>query len=495
MVHLLVHKALMRFPHYLYRTASQIWHFRQRIPSDLQVLMGRAVIKRTLRTRDVLTAQRRALELAQQYAQVFAVARRQGVAKDSIPAVDDIVKSAKKAKPYKIIRSPDGTVQIEANGDKDHGHAMEAWDRVQVESIGPVWRESFVQQLPANIESSNSKVSTPSSALRGGGVPPLAIGRAAVQWLANIKPDTLPKTFSIKSAAVNGFVAFYGDKKPLGEVSRVDVGRWVEAMKKSGLSTPTLVNKTSYLRGFFDWSKARGLYVSDGNPAQGQVIFRMRERRARRVLGFKAFPADQIRILFHRDAFHNLSPSGRWGALIGLYTGMRVAEVGQLALSDFVEVGGIPRFRITNEGLGQSVKTDASLRTVPIHPHLIELGILDRVKMLRKHGEKRFFPKVKFNVVNGAGNWLSTTFTRHIGASLVLPEKGKYGFHSLRKTFVQELQTLGVPSEIRAAYVGHELDDEHHATYSRAPTSRELFDAVSKLDWKLDLKTLAELLH
>jgi hypothetical protein len=65
------------------------------------------------------------------------------------------------------------------------------------------------------------------------------------------------------------------------------------------------------------------------------------------------------------------------------------------------------------------------------------------------------------------------------------PEKGKFGFHSLRKTVVQGLQSAGVTAELRAAYVGHELDDEHHGAYSRAPTMRELLEAVKKLDWNL----------
>lgn len=63
------------------------------------------------------------------------------------------------------------------------------------------------------------------------------------------------------------------------------------------------------------------------------------------------------------------------------------------------------------------------------------------------------------------------------------PEKGKFGFHSLRKTVVQGLQSVGVTAELRAAYVGHELDDEHHGAYSRAPTMKELLDAVSKLSF------------
>jgi len=146
---------------------------------------------------------------------------------------------------------------------------------------------------------------------------------------------------------------------------------------------------------------------------------------------------------------------------------------------------GIPCIRITNEGKGQSVKNDASLRTIPIHPALLALGLLERVEELRAAGEVRLFPRVKMDGVNGAGNWLSKAFTRHVTAHLRLPEKGKFGFHSLRKSVVQGLQTVGVPSELRAAYVGHELGDEHHGTYSRKPTMSELLVEVSKMTWSV----------
>lgn len=81
----------------------------------------------------------------------------------------------------------------------------------------------------------------------------------------------------------------------------MDVDRWVEALRASGLQTPTIANKTGHLRGFFDWAKARGVYPSfakDDNPAAGQVAFRTKEKGARRALGFKAFSVDQIRILY-----------------------------------------------------------------------------------------------------------------------------------------------------------------------------------------------------
>jgi len=40
-----------------------------------------------------------------------------------------------------------------------------------------------------------------------------------------------------------------------------------------------------------------------------------------------------------------------------------MAEVEQLTLSDFIEVEGIPCFRITDEEEGQSVKSDISVQT------------------------------------------------------------------------------------------------------------------------------------
>jgi hypothetical protein len=144
-------------------------------------------------------------------------------------------------------------------------------------------------------------------------VPPLAIGKAVTQWLLAIKAETIPKTLSIKSTAVNGFASYYGEKKLLGEVGRVDVDQWVEALRISGLSTPTLTDKCYYLKGFFALAYARGLYPSKDNPAEGQVIYRTREKRALRTLGFKASTTEQNASLYSKTNFEKLSEAARWG--------------------------------------------------------------------------------------------------------------------------------------------------------------------------------------
>lgn len=472
----------MRIPHYLYLAPSGVWHFRQRLPAHLAKQAGQAAIKRSLGTRDLLTAQRCALELAHRYAEAFAVSRGWGVSRDDKPTLDASIQALKKRRVYEI-EFPNGAKLKTDGSQAEHDRAMQAL--TEIERIGLLSKEPYVQQQRAQAVASPTSSSSFVSAT--------PIGKAVTQWLAEIKPTTKPKTLTIKAAAVESFAKLYGVRKPLSEAGRIDVGQWVQALRASGLETPTIVNKCSYLRGFFDWAKARGYYphfAKDENPAAGQIVYRTREKRARRALGFKAFTQTEVRALFSGQALESLSEAARWGALIGLFTGARVAEVGQVALKDFVDIDGVPCIRITDEGTGQSVKTETSNRTIPLHPALIALGLLERVNALRNANEKRLFPKVKMDGVNGAGNWLSKAFSRHISANVTPPEKGRHGFHSLRKTAIQELQTLGVSSEIRAAYVGHELDDEHHASYSRAPTAIELLEAVSKLDWKLDLKSV-----
>lgn len=131
-------------------------------------------------------------------------------------------------------------------------------------------------------------------------------------------------------------------------------------------------------------SQAAGHYPMGDNPAAGQVKFGVREKRLRRKLGFEAFSEEHLRVIFSPESLKKLKDPERWGAWLGLYSGARVSEIGQLRLDDFYEADGLPRFRITADGLGQSLKRDASERVVTIHPKLVRLGLLDHVDALRK---------------------------------------------------------------------------------------------------------------
>ncbi|WP_454643832.1 hypothetical protein [Bradyrhizobium liaoningense] len=91
-----------------------------------------------------------------------------------------------------------------------------------------------------------------------------------------------------------------------------------------------------------------------------------------------------------------------WGFLICILTGMRPGEVGQLKCADICTDGEFYYFdlrpfdarggRVALQDL-RNLKTNAAGRVIPIHPLLIELGLLERMQDLIDKGEERLFPE------------------------------------------------------------------------------------------------------
>jgi hypothetical protein len=83
-----------------------------------------------------LSAQRYALEWASQYAQAFAVARGQGMARDSKSSLDEVRAGANQGRKYEL-ELPNG-VKLKTDGSQaEHDRAMEALDRIGVLSKEP----------------------------------------------------------------------------------------------------------------------------------------------------------------------------------------------------------------------------------------------------------------------------------------------------------------------------------------------------------------------
>ncbi|MDH0383731.1 site-specific integrase, partial [Comamonas aquatica] len=142
-------------------------------------------------------------------------------------------------------------------------------------------------------------------------------------------------------------------------------------------------------------------------------------------------------------------PAAYWLPIIGLYTGARIGELAQLLVSDITEEDGVPVIRITDEGEGQSVKTSASLRSLPIHSELIRLGLLDYAEDVRKQDPKgSLWPLLKN--ANIASAWFSK-YRKSIGL------EGRWlDFHSLRHTVRTRLYKAGVSEKVMDAITGHE---------------------------------------
>lgn len=138
-----------------------------------------------------------------------------------------------------------------------------------------------------------------------------------------------------------------------------------------------------------------------------------------------------------------------WVPLIAMYTGARCSELCQLLVHDIDAKSAIPTIRITDEGEGQNVKSDAGHRTIPIHSELIRLGFLDYVKSVDGPVLWPNLPQRK----GKPGGYFSQWFG-FLRKELCIPPSTD--FHSFRHTVRSTLSTASVPEAVIDRLLGHE---------------------------------------
>lgn len=158
-----------------------------------------------------------------------------------------------------------------------------------------------------------------------------------------------------------------------------------------------------------------------------------------------------------------------WGYLICLFTGMRPGEVGQLECSQIRTDGTFFYFdlrdfdartgRVALKDL-RNLKTNSSGRVVPIHPILIELGLLDRMEELSNSGEKRLFPEwEKYVRKDGTVRWsqpLSKSW-QYIKKLLKI-ERQDVSLYSSRHFMAELLDNDAIAQRTRDRILGHAGD-------------------------------------
>ncbi len=99
------------------------------------------------------------------------------------------------------------------------------------------------------------------------------------------------------------------------------------------------------------------------------------------------FTGADIARIFEPKHFLAEDEETRWAMLIALFAGLRPSEAAQLEVDRIHDVRGGLCFQIEGE-----TKTPGSRRLVPVHPHLIALGIRDRLAKLSSQQKTMFFP-------------------------------------------------------------------------------------------------------
>ncbi|MCL4678884.1 MAG: site-specific integrase [Alphaproteobacteria bacterium] len=199
------------------------------------------------------------------------------------------------------------------------------------------------------------------------------------------------------------------------------------------------------------------------------------------------------------DTGHLILKDGQfWLPLIGLFMGMREAEILQLTPEDIKEEDGILYFDV-NRNDGKDAKTDPSIRLVPVHPELIKMGFADylteRKKVVKNKG--RIFedgitiPKNMEIIKNYSRNF--SEYTVRIG--MRSQKDGREVFHSFRHNLQTALGKAGVQNILSCQIVGHEKPEKEMTTgdlvYDHNNLSlRDKYEIISKAKYDVDLSHL-----
>ena len=234
------------------------------------------------------------------------------------------------------------------------------------------------------------------------------------------------------------------------------------------------VNKDyQHVRTLFAWA-AEHDHIAQ-SPAT--VLHDVEEGRAQDAR--KAFEDTDITAFFAEIAKKAKEPYGLWIPRIMAYTGCRMGEAAQLRKADVRMEQGIAVFDFNEESEQKNLKTEGSARRVPIHPRLLELGILDFVAGCT---EEFLFPeRVRFtaNPVRGNMDLLSKELNRSLRNAGVTDKRKTV--QSFRGTLATRLKDLGVAEYHIAEVVGHENDNITSGRYGKRTNLVALRDVVARL--------------
>lgn len=279
---------------------------------------------------------------------------------------------------------------------------------------------------------------------------PTSLTNLVELWWAEMKLLGLaPKTYESYAATFRKFAAFL-ETNDAGQVTPDDVIRFKDHRLASGIKPRTIKDvDLAALKSVFGWAvDNKKLKV---NPAEG-VKLKVPSAQKAKNRGF----TDEEAIALLRAAWNR--PRGkekpttyaayRWVPWLCAYTGARVGEMVQLRKQDVVQREGVWFVEIDPEA--GTVK-GGKRRSVPLHPHLIELGF----PSFASTSETDYLfisPRADGNVrgpSQGIKNRLSDA------ARETVPDRSVQPNHGWRHRLVTLSRKYGLDQELRRMITGH----------------------------------------
>jgi len=323
------------------------------------------------------------------------------------------------------------------------------------------------------------------------------------------KREVKPAAESEMDKAIRRFIQLHGDLA-ITDIKRIQVSEFKDALLKlpsrpkhairdmpvlevirlmEGDTTtprlkPTSVKKDiSVIHAVLQWAVDNG-YI-DSNPA---TLMKVRTDK-RAVEQRLPYSPDDLLIIFNSPIFTEgfrmdggAGEAAYWLPLIGLYTGARLDELGQLRVKDIHHEDGIWYIDINTDGENKKLKTLSSKRKVPLHKNILTKGFTEYLSSLKQSG--MLFPELKADTKGVlTGNW--SKWWRRYARRIGMHDERKV-FHSFRHTFKDACREAGIHEEVHDALTGHSGGGAGRSYGSGNLSLAVLYQAIEQLAFNLE---------
>lgn len=288
--------------------------------------------------------------------------------------------------------------------------------------------------------------------------PPAKVGAAAAEtitgllegWWNESKATGIARsTYVNYGGAVRKLVEFLGHDDA-HRVTGADIVRFKD-YRLGQVSARTVKDADlAALRSVFGWAKTNLRVAS--NPAEGVTVRRVKTKRVRD----KWFTPDEVKAILgaasrvtRGQETEKVWLAKRWIPWVLAYTGARIGEIAQLRRRDLFKVND--RWEIEINPEAGTVKT-GTVRRVPLHPHLVELGFPEAV-LASPEGHLFVEPNPKTGDILGPLQGVKNRVSEFV--RLHVPDKGVAPNHGWRHLFVYRAREVGMDLELRDMILGH----------------------------------------
>jgi integrase len=227
------------------------------------------------------------------------------------------------------------------------------------------------------------------------------------------------------------------------------------------IKSATINKWLNCLGSVLNWSRKQGIIPDDvpwSDPVSGMRLTETKPDR-------QPWEPEELSLLFnspiYRDNERPLGGKGEacfWLPLLAIFSGARLNELAPMSVEDVkTDTTSGVRFItvIEDEEAGRTVKTDSSLRAIPVHSELVRVGFLEFVEQANRKGgpSARLFPELTPGPKGGFGEAFSKWFGRY-KRKLGVTNSGSV-FHSFRHGFKDALRAAGVNEDVNDALTGH----------------------------------------